>query len=62
MHARIRCLTRLAIERDYFIPHALTIHLHPGKPPLAAFRIFDLNLVDRFTMTIAQRKPSHFPG
>jgi len=42
------------IQRDHRIQHALAIHLHPRHTSLAAFWIFDLDLVDRFTVTIAQ--------
>jgi hypothetical protein len=47
-------LDQAPIQRDHRIPHALTIHLHPRHTSLAAFRILDLDLVDRFTVTIAQ--------
>jgi hypothetical protein len=47
-------LEQTPIQWDHPIPHALAIHLHPRHASLAAFRILDLDLVDRFTVTIAQ--------
>ena len=46
-------LDQAPIQWDHAIPHALAIHLHPRHISLAAFRILDLDLVDRFTVTIA---------
>jgi hypothetical protein len=52
----------IPVQWDHSIPHALTIHLHPRHAPLAAFRVLDLDLVDRFTVTVAQVEAIPPPG
>jgi hypothetical protein len=46
-------LNQTPIQWDHPIPHALAIHFHPRHTSLAALGILDLDLVDRFTVTIA---------